>query len=138
MELLVNVPFPPRHGPGVHRRVRVVVESLLAPLIVLTTSTAHVSAIGAPEGVSPGPALALVDGRGICYGHRTRGGGRTKAAIENALMTTKPTTIVCDVNRKGGKDSPRSRNKSQLFHRSGTITADQVKRLFKCRSGSPC
>ena len=100
VDLVVTVPFPPPgHGPLAHRRVTVVVEPRVAPLIVLTTVTVQSNRVVAPVAL---PLKPLHWSMVLVVAALAEEVGRTNPAIENALSTaTKLSRIVRRVNGTG-------------------------------------
>ena len=97
VDLLVNVPLPPGHGPRAHLRVTVVVEPRLAPSIVFTTVTEQVNPVVAPVGLP----LRLLHWSTVLVAALAEA-GKTTPARENALMpTAKAITIMRRVRRRG-------------------------------------
>jgi hypothetical protein len=113
-DVLVNVPSPPGHGPGEQRRFTVVVEPLVAPLIVFTIVTSQLNPVVAPAGV----ALRPLHWSMTMVAALAKDAGRTRPAIENALMPTTTAIPIARAIRKGRRGKPSAKTVLSILIKS--------------------
>ena len=83
VERLTKVPLEPPHGSLAHRRVTVVTDPLVAPLMVLTTVTEHCITVVAPPGPGPMPLHWFTSSTAACADW-----GEARAARKNPAVSS--------------------------------------------------